>query len=494
MQPRFLLALLSAPVLALAQAVPPMPSRIVTAPQLAPGAIASTGTENVLADVAVMPSQFLRRDLNGVLLPGGFRLSTWANLSSRSFANGRVRIVTNFRFDLDTSATTAETNVFKPYLSPTRYSLLAAYVEADAAQGLLIRAGRQFHADAADYLAFDGGKVLWTLGSLPVRLELYGGVRTNTAIATGSAASSLYELDGVQSVSGAQPMAGTVLRYLGNWRYRSEASVGFRWSWRSMADDAAKDAALPTGLATTAQELMASAGGDLGPVHLSGGASYEVVLGTLMRARATATLSLGKLLAAAPASVLAGTSVALEYRRYRPTFALDSIFNYFSLNPYDEYSALGSVQLGPRWRAEARWFERRFLANTETRDGVALVASPGSSGAHGARVGAFASFGELMVDAAGQLQLGLGGTRALIDGGARLPLAEHFELYARASVAYFAGDLRATSSGGSLGLVGGATWYLPQGASVSLLVEETVNPLTHPAPRVFAVADLARWL
>lgn len=501
------LAVLLALALALALASPPSgaegpptgaparPTTIIDAPRLAPGVWPSNGDERVLLDLAVMPSEFLRRDLNNVLIPGGFRLSTWANLSSRSFAGDRARIVTSFRFDLDTAATPSEVDAFKPYLSPTRYSLLAAYVEAEVVDGLTLRAGRQFHADAADYLAFDGGKVLWTAGRLPLRLELYGGVRTTFAITTGAVASSLYELDGGQAQSGAQPLFGTVVRYLGDWRHRTEASVGFRWSWRTPGDLLKTDPNLPDSFSTTAQELTASAGGDLGPVQLSGGLGYELVLGALMRARATASVGLGTLLGwAVDEKRLQGSTFSLEYRRYRPTFALDSIFNWFSLNPYDEYSALVSAWVGSKVRAEARWFERRFDSDTTDRGGNTLTVAPGTVGAHGARLGAFAGFGGLLVDALAQLQLGYGGTRVLVDGGGRMALGDAFELYGRASVSSFTADTQPTQAGTSVGVVGGLTWRLPQGASVSLIVEETINPFTTRVPRFFGVADLARWL
>jgi hypothetical protein len=484
-------ALALAPDAAAAQAV---------GPALALGEWPTVGSERVFVDLAVMPQAALRRDFAGNLIPGGFRLGTWANLSSRSFAKDRVRIVTSFRFDLDTAATPAEVNAFRPFLSPTRYALLAAYVEADLMSGLQLRAGRQFHADAADYLAFDGAKLLWRFGRLPLRLELYGGTRSTWGITTGAVASSLYELDGVAETSGVQPMAGTVLRYTGGLLPRSEASIGFRWSWRAPDSDRALDPTLPDALFMNAQELVASAGTDVGPVHLSGALGYEVVLGTVMRARASASIGLDKLLGwAVDPATLEGSTLSLEYRRYRPTFALDSIFNYFSLNPFDEYSAVAGLWVGPRARAELRWFERRFSAETADAAGMGYTASPGNQGARGVRLSGFAAFGVVRADAIAQAQFGYGGRRIVLDGGARLPVREVFEIYARANVTSFADDLRPSQAGTNLGIVAGGTWHLPRGASVSLIVEEAVllgsakSGMT-AVPRLFGVADLAMWL
>jgi hypothetical protein len=232
-------------------------------------------------------------------------------------------------------------------------------------------------------------------------------------------ASSLYELDGVTGLSGAQPLGGAVLRYTGDWKRRSEASVGFRWSWRDTSADRANDPAFPDQLQTTAQELMASAGSDVGPVHVSGGAAYELVLGTLMRARATATLPLGRVARLAPDSLFVQSTLSVEYRRHRPTFALDSIFNYFSLNGYDEYSGLVANQFGPRWRGEVRLFERRFHVSDTNGAGTAWAATPGGEGAHGARESAYGLVGRSMVDGTAQLQLGYGGTRVFVVGSTK---------------------------------------------------------------------------
>jgi hypothetical protein len=453
------------------------------------------GDGQLFVDLAVMPSYLVRRDLNGVLVPGGVRLSTWANFASRRYGPGAFRLVVSSRHELDTAATSNEVDAFRPYLVPSQASLLAAYLEGEAFAGLQLRLGRQFHADPADFLAFDGGKLGWRPHGSSFGAELYGGVRPSVAIPTGQSSSALYELDGVQAQGGTQPVAGAVLRWSGDWRTRGEAALGFRWSWRTPGLELLSQYAVPDGYSTTAQELSASAGRDFGPVHFSGNAGYEVVLQTLMRARLGADIALDKLgLPAALSRRLAGDVLTLEYRRHRPTFALDSIFNFFSLNPYDEYAGALSMTVGERSRVDFRAFERRFSAETSDRTGGLLAGSPGREGARGGRLFGTTSFRRVQADLAAQLQTGFGGHRHLLDGGVRSPVGTWGELYGRASWASFDDVLRPGRSGRSLGFVAGGTYRLPRGASLSLLVEETLNDFTSRVPRLFAVADFSRWL
>ncbi|MFM2152216.1 MAG: hypothetical protein RL199_651, partial [Pseudomonadota bacterium] len=211
------------------------------------------GDGQVLVDLAVTPSYLMRRDLNGVLVPGGVRLSTWANVASRAYGAGAFRLVVSTRYDFDSAVTKQETAAFRPHLVQSQASLLSAYLEGEALPGLQLRLGRQFHADPADYLAFDGGKFLVRPRGSSFGAELYGGVRSSVAIPLGQTSSSLYELDGVPAQGGAQPVAGTVLRWSGDWRSRGEAAVGFRWSWRAPGLDLLSQYAVPDGYSTTAQ-------------------------------------------------------------------------------------------------------------------------------------------------------------------------------------------------------------------------------------------------
>jgi hypothetical protein len=470
-------------------------------PQMALGAQNPAGDEKVLVDLAVIPSQYYRRDLNGVLLPGGFRLGTWANLASRSFAGGKARLVTSFRFDYDSSATANERAAF-PTLTQTSSALLAAYLELDVSPRAMLRAGRQFHADAADYLAFDGVKLLLTL-PLALRLEVYGGTRTSTVITQGQVSSSLYELDGVATEQGVQPLVGAVVRYAGDLLHRREASLGFRQSWRTPGDDRLVDPLLPDSLTTTAQELVASAGTDAGPLHLSGALGYELLLARVMRARLTAALSLPAVFGAT--ALLAGSTLAVEYRRHRPTFALDSIFNYFALNPYDEGSvALGGFA-GARGRFDLRVYARRFLADTEDRNGNPVTVAPDATYAKGGRATVVHQLGPVLVDGVVSNQWGYGGQRLLVDAGARRAFLEAFEVYGRLSFSSYAIQDKPNSNARSYGAVLGATYYLPVGASVSAIVEEIANPGSvspnavngqggERVQRFMAIADLARWL
>lgn len=449
-------------------------------PAMQRDALDPAGNEAVLFDVATIPQTTYRLDALGQAVPS-FRLAQWASLGSRPLAGDRVRVVLNFRYDLDTSATPREVAAF-PLLGFHRFSLLTGYLEVDATRDLSLRLGRQLHADLADFLAFDGARLAWAL-PLPLTVELYGGVRSSVGTPAGQIASSLYELDGVATLTGLQPVVGATLRWTGDLLTRRRASLGYRHSWRTTEADRALDPSLPQGLATTAEELVGSAEGDAGPVHLSGGFAYSLAVGRLMRARAALTRDFGE-------SVTGG----LEYQRYEPTFALDSIWNFFSSQPFDELGATASWRPGSELRLEGRLFGRLFRALTEDRLGGAYLSSPGVMPALGARVGGVYLAAATMFDSWLSWQDGAGGRRILLDSGVRHTLLDALELFSRVTLLTFQNDLAPDRSGPALGLVAGATWRLPAGAGLSLLLEENLNAFASPVPRVMAMLDLARWM
>lgn len=448
-------------------------------------ALSFEGDESVLVNLSTMPSTYYRLDALGQAVPG-IRLAQWANLATRSYGDGRLRLGASFRFDLDTGATDAEVKAF-PLLAPRRYALLSAWLEYDVTRSVSVRAGRQYTADVADFLAFDGARIAVALpGSL--RLEMYGGVRSSLGITQGAVSSSLFELDGVASVEGAQPLAGVTLRW-SNWTKRREASVGFRQSWRTSTGDRLLDAALPAGPYTTAQELVANGAGEVGPVHVAAGLGYEVVLARLMRARAAVSLPVDRYARLPGFESLVAT---VEWNRWQPTFALDSIWNYFSAYGYDEASLVAAAAR-PELRIEARLFGRLFRSQTEN-NGLPILVSPGLQPATGGRVGVVQGTGAFLKDLWLQWQTGFGGQRVIADGGVQRALIEGVSAHLRLSTAWWAQDLDPLQTGLSLGIVGGLSWTVPQGATVSVLLEETVNSFASPIPRVFAVVDLARWL
>lgn len=451
-----------------------------------PGGLFETGDEVLLLDLSTMPSTYYRLDALGQAVPG-IRLAQWANLSTRAFGDGALRLQANFRFDLDTGVTPARA-ADVPMLEPTRFALLSAWLDALLTRSIGVRVGRQFKADTADYLAFDGARFSFNL-PWPLRLEVYGGVRASLGITRGAWASSLYELDGVASVEGVQPLAGVVLRSTGGFLTRREWSVGFRQSWRTAGDDRALDAALPAGPYTTAQEVMAAAARDVGPFHLSAGLAWELVLAQLMRAHASASVDVSDHFDVPWVESLV---TGLEYNRWQPTFALDSIWNYFGANAYDELG-LTAVGRRQRWRVEGRLFGRLFRAPTHEGP-LPLLSSPGWQGAVGGRVGVVHGQVAAVRDVFLQWHEGFGGRRLVLDGGWWQPVSDAFTGHFRVSFTHWRPDLRPEEGGVSFGLVGGLSWRHASGVLVSLLVEETVNRIASPVPRVYAVLDFARWL
>lgn len=471
------IALVAVPLLAASAAA--APSSAVW-PAMQRDALDPAGDEALLFDVATIPQTTYRLDALNQPVPS-FRLAQWANLGTRPLVGEKVRVVLNFRYDLDTSATPREVAAF-PLLGFHRFSLLTGYLELDATPDVSVRLGRQLYADLADFLAFDGGRVAWTL-PVPLRLELYGGLRPAIGVPDGQIASSLYELDGVAQVTGLQPIAGATLRWTGDLVSRREASLGYRHSWRTTERDRELDPSLPEGLATTAAELVGAAAGDVGPVHVAAGFAYSLAVGRLMRARGAVTRRFTEALTA-----------GLEYQRYEPTFALDSIWNFFSSQPFDELGATAAWRPFAALRLEGRLFGRLFHTATVNRFGDAFDDPPGLLAAFGTRVGGVWFAGGTLFDSWLSWQDGTGGRRILLDSGVRQPLADAVELFARLTLLTFQQDLRRSQGGPALGLVAGVTWRLPAGAGLSLLLEENLNAFASPVPRVLAMFDLARWL
>ncbi len=462
------------------------------------------GQENLLLDIAIMPQTYYQ--LNAVGQPlAGERLAAWVNLASRSFANNRFRVVTSFRYDLDSGAAIIKTNTGDTLLQPNSYALLAAYFEYDATDDLHFRVGRQFFVDLADYLAFDGARVMWKLPVIPLQLEVYGGIRSNYAMTQGSNVSSLYELDGVAMEDGTQPIFGVALRWMGNQKAREEATLGFRQSW----DTGLSAAALaPFNLQTSgtfvnSQELVGSASRDVGPLYLSAGFAYGIALDRLERAKASVVFPVERTVPLRLFGQKAALDLSLDYQRFQPAFSLDSIWNYFTMYPYDE-GALGVTLKAGDLRLEAHGFARIFYSQTKDRTGTTIPFSPGTQPAAGGRInGAYSLSRYDVLDAGLSYQSGFGGDDIFFDAGIKsrfkdLPL----DAYARITASKWDETLIADNQGSAFGLVGGATWHFPFGASISLILQETVASAATPSspifasavPRVFGVLDLSRWL
>jgi hypothetical protein len=496
-------------------------------PQMDPFALAPAGDESLLFDVALMPSGYYQLDSNGHPIDG-IRLAAWLNLASRSFVDGRLRFVISFRYDLDAGAILEKTNSFDTLITPNNYALLAAYLEYDVTHDLRLRAGRQFYVDLADYLAFDGLRVMWKL-PIPLQVEVYGGVRTNVAITEGAVASSLYELDGVAQAEllGTQPVVGAAIRWVGNLMAREEGSIGFRQSWRypTTGDElqvlAANpmnlpaSAGLPPGAEVTAQELVATLARDFNYIYAAGGLAYDLGLLRVMRARASLVFPFSRFVPVPFLGRNRQLDFAVDYTRYQPSFAYDSIWNYFTMYPYDEYAA-GAVLHGGPVRLEVHAYERAFYAAIYDRENNVIPFSPGYQYAAGGRVNtAWQTTRTDLFDGGLSYQSGFGdiskpgtnlGGYFLLDAGYRHRFELPVEAYARASLASWNDTLITTNDGTSFGLVGGATWHLPYGASVAVIVQEALTGAGPPVnginttlyiskvPRVFAVVDLTRWL
>lgn len=485
-------------------------------PAMEPWALNPTGPENLLLDVSVAPQTYYRRDASGAPV-AGIRLGAWVNLASRSLADGKLRIVTSFRYDLDSGApkSSVSGSVFSgpvgttpagPLYTPPFPFIMSTYVEYDATSDLKLRAGRQFYTDLADYLAFDGARVMWKL-PVPLQLDVYGGVRSSFAVTEGAVASSLYELDGVPQteVDGPQPIVGAALRWVGNMRAREEASIGFRQSWSFVTADDLRALGVPGDLKssaqTTAQEVVASAARDFDVIYGAGGLAYSIALDRLERARLSLVFPFSRFVPIEIDGKPRRLDISADYQRYQPAFSLDSIWNFFTSYSFDEVG-LGAAFHAGSFSLQAKGFERIYYAQIYDSMNKVVPFTPGRQYAAGGRVnGTWAFATSDLLDGGAAYQTGFGGGDLYIDAGLRHRFDFPLEAYGRVSVSNWQQSTIATNTGTSFGLVAGATYHFPYGASASLIVEEVVAGVgtgttlyTSPVPRVFAVVDLARWL
>jgi hypothetical protein len=472
-------------------------------PQMEPWGLNPNGSENLLLDVAVMPQTYYRRDALGSPV-AGVRMAAWVNLASRSLADGKLRIVTSFRYDLDSGGARRVSG--DPLYTPATPSIMTTYVEYDATSDLKLRAGRQFYTDLADYLAFDGARVMWKL-PIPLQIDVYGGVRSAIAVTEGAVSSSLYELDGVPQtdVRGPQPLVGAALRWVGNMKAREEASVGFRQSWSIVTSDELKALGVPGSLTsstqTTAQELVASAARDFDVIYVAGGLAYEVALDRLERGRLSLVFPFSRFVPVPFMEKNRRLDISADYQRYQPTFSLDSIWNFFTSYAFDEFG-LGAAFHAGMLSLQLKAFERIYYSEIYDRTNKVISYSPGRQYAAGGRVTGSATISSAdLLDGGVAYQNGFGGGDLFIDAGLRHRFDFPLEAYGRLSLSNWDQKVISVNAGTSFSIVAGATYHFPYGASASLILEEAIAGVasgttlyTSPVPRVFAVVDFARWL
>lgn len=186
-----------------------------------------------------------------------------------------------------------------------RFDLFHAFLRIDAAP-VEVRAGRHLLADALGYDALDG--VTARLAVAPfLGVEASGGFAVRRGWSTFGP--DVFTVDGTELPDRAGHVLGVAV-------FTRELTVlQARAAWRRVFDDAVQRE--EAGVSATVRPWA--------PLHVTGGLRYDVVFRRLVEVSAGAGLRLGEI-----ATLEAG------WRRDRPTFSADSIWNAFGGEPYDE--------------------------------------------------------------------------------------------------------------------------------------------------------------
>lgn len=405
--------------------------------------------------------------------------------------DGQLRVVSSLRLRHDfgtyQTAATGDAQALLQSQDGRQIDLLFGYLEGSSLGGHVdLRLGRQLEMSGLDFYAFDGG---WVRVRTPAHLavEAFGGLQVDGSAAFGF---PTFELDGTAGTGADQassPMVGAAVS-LDEVEFM-DVRMAYRRTWTP---------------ASLGEDLVDSDG----RLGLRPGVDQELWTGTL-----ALRLAHGKLSPFAAARYDLGTSrlddlaagltwsltelhtVRAQYLRTIPAFDLDSIFNVFSITPFEDVRVVYEVRPGPRWRLDAR-FQGRLLHDAETTQGQ----RPTREVRFGGGGGAGASYRRRRVAVRADA-FGLGG-----EGGTRLGAsvdARTHVVYDRLGIDGRAYLLRyrhdddgmrdpddPTHTGTSVALQAGTNLRLAHGIYLNAVAEEMFSPYYRAAFRAFGMLSV----
>ncbi len=179
------------------------------------------------------------------------------------------------------------------------------------------------------------------------------------------------------------------------------------------------------------------------------------------------------------------------YLRTVPSFDLDSIFNSFSITPFEDARVYYEVRPAPHWTIATRGQARIFRAETTAELGTAADRSVAIG--MGGGLGSMYRRGRVLLRADGYGLGGEGGTQA---GGSldsrTWVYYQRIAVDGRAFFNYYDDDLDPQREGWGLALQAGANFRLYRGIHLNVVAEELFSTYTRQAFRGFAVLS-ADW-
>jgi hypothetical protein len=331
-----------------------------------------------------------------------------------------------------------------------------------------------------DFYAFDGG---WLRVRTPAHLavEAFGGFAVDGTAIFGF---PTFELDGTQGTpadDALSPMVGAAFS-LADVRWM-DARFAYRrtWSPAGINEDITDVDGTP-GLSTEVDQELVSANVALlladGRVSPYAAARYN--LGTARLDDVTAGIGW---------AITPMHSVRALYLRTVPAFDLDSIFNVFASEAFEDIRVVYTVDPGPRWTIYSR-FQGRLFHNETTQplqtepDTRVPFGGGGGAGASyrirrfGARIDGFGLGGEGGIRAGGSLD-----TRTHV-------VYDRIALDGRAYFVYYRDDLVDDRRGYSFALQAGTNIRLAHGVYLNLVGEELITPYLRTAFRALGILSV----
>lgn len=409
-----------------------------------------------------------------------------ADETRRHHDDGQLRIVTSMRVRHDFGSYARAGDTLGPRLVGTidgrQIDVMFAYLEAENLKGMIdLRAGRQFEMSGLDWYAFDGA---WIRLRTPVHLgvEAFGGFQVDGTALFGFPTA---ELDGTAATPADRahsPMVGAAVSAVGiKW---IDARLAYRRTFspigvnRGITNDDGS-VGLPSGVD---QEVVSlSAAGRFADGRLSPYTALRYNVGTARLDDVSAGLQL---------AFTERHLLRAFYLRTRPVFDLDSIFNVFAAQAFEDARVVYQVGLNSRWTLAAR-AQTRFFRDEVTQLGT----DPIKRLRIGAGGGATVNF-RIRRFAARADGYGLGGEGGL-RAGANLDtrtmiLWDRLAIDARLYAVKYRDEVNVARDGYSVALQGGFNAQLWRGLHLAVLGEEMFTSYYTQAFRVFA-ALTADW-
>ncbi|MBK9755227.1 MAG: hypothetical protein IPO88_17330 [Nannocystis sp.] len=405
----------------------------------------------------------------------------------RAHEDGQLRLVTSMRVrhDFGTYQTGADGRAaaLVNQIDGRQIDVMFAYLEAENLRGMIdLRAGRQFEMSGLDWYAFDGA---WFRVRTPVHLglEVFGGFQVDGAALFGF---PTFEQDGTAGTPAdnkRSPMVGAAASVVGlRW---FDARLAYRRTFsplgvnQSVVND---DGSVGLPSAVDQEIVSLSAAARAADGRLSPYVALRYNLGT---GRLDDT-SAGLQLAFTPKHML-----RFMYLRTRPVFDLDSIFNVFNLQAFEDARLVYQVQLGDRWtlaaRGQFRFFRDTVTAQLGTAPERKLTVGAGGGATAGFRVRRFSARFD---------GYGLGGEGGLRVGGnldTRTMVAwDRVAIDGRVFALRYRDEVTAARQGYSVALQAGVNVQLWRGIHLAVLGEEMFTSFYSQAFRVFG-ALTADW-